>query len=73
LTTAEGSRASRREPRALLVLGILLLALSGLRPHDRFTWFLEVAPILIAVPVLVATYRKFPLTPLAYRLILLHA
>jgi putative membrane protein len=73
MTTAEGSRASRREPRALLVLGILLLALSGLRPHDRFTWFLEVAPILIAVPVLVATYRKFPLTPLAYRLILLHA
>jgi len=73
MTTAEGSRASRREPRALLVLGILLLALSGLSPHDRFTWFLEVAPILIAVPVLAATYRKFPLTPLAYRLILLHA
>jgi len=73
MTTAEGSRASRREPRALLVLGILLLALSGLSPHDRFTWFLEVAPILAALPVLVLTARRFPLTPLAYRLIFLHA
>lgn len=34
---------------------------------------LEVAPILVAVPILLATYRRFPLTPLAYRLIFLHA
>jgi putative membrane protein len=54
-------------------VGLAALCWSGLHPHDRFTWLLEVAPILIAVPVLVATRRRFPLTPLAYRLILLHA
>jgi putative membrane protein len=66
-------RAVRREPLVLLAVGLVLLAWSGLRPHDRFTWLLEVAPILIAVPVLIATRRRFPLTPLAYRLILVHA
>ena len=47
--------------------------MSGLGVHDRFTWFLEVAPALVALPILVLTYKRFPLTPLAYRLILLHA
>ncbi|HTO74620.1 MAG TPA: DUF2238 domain-containing protein [Thermoanaerobaculia bacterium] len=65
--------ARRREPLVLLAAGFVLLVWSGLRPHDRFTWLLEVAPILIAAPILVATYRRFPLTPLAYRLILIHA
>ena len=50
-----------------------MLAWSAVRPHDYFTWFMEVAPILIGVPLLVATYRRFPLTPLLYRLILVHA
>jgi len=64
---------SGREPRVLLVVGALALAVSGVAPHDRLTWLLEVAPILIAVPVLIASARRFPLTPLAYRLIFLHA
>jgi putative membrane protein len=63
----------KREPEMLLGAGLALLALSGWSPHDRFTWVLEVAPILIAVPILVATYRRFRLTPLAYRLIFFHA
>ena len=50
-----------------------LLVLSGIGVRDRATWLLEVAPILIAVPILVATARLFPLTPLAYRLIFVHA
>jgi putative membrane protein len=54
-------------------VGLALLLWSGLRPHDYFTWFLETAPIFIGVPILVATRRRFPLTPLAYRLILVHA
>jgi putative membrane protein len=54
-------------------VGLALLAWSGLRPHDRFTWLLETAPILIAVPVLAATGRRFPLSPLGYRLIFVHA
>ena len=61
------------EPRALLAAGALALVVSGVAPHDRLTWTLEVAPILIAGAVLVATARRFPLTPLAYRLIFVHA
>jgi hypothetical protein len=37
------------------------------------TWLLEVLPVLIAVPLMIATYRRFPLTPLLYVLIALHA
>ena len=59
-------RSSWPSARALLVL-------SGIGPKDRFTWILEVAPALVAAAVLIATYRRFPLTPLAYVLIFLHA
>ena len=62
-----------REPLLLLIVGAVLLVLSGLGPHDRTTWWLEVAPILIATPILLLTARRFPLTPLAYRLIFVHA
>jgi putative membrane protein len=62
-----------REPRALLAAGAIALMVSGVAPHDRLAWGLEVAPILIAGTVLVATARRFPLTPLAYRLIFVHA
>ena len=62
-----------REPLLLLGLGLGALALSGIAPRDRFTWLLEVAPVLIAIPLLAATYRRFPLTRLCYRLLLLHA
>ena len=64
---------SGREPLALLAIGAVALVVSGIAPHDRATWVLEVAPALIAAPVLIATARRFPLTPLAYRLIFLHA
>ena len=67
------SGETRREPPVLLALLAVALVLSGISPKDRFTWLLEIAPVLVGVPVLVATYRRFPLTPLAYRLILVHA
>jgi len=51
----------------------MALVVSGIRPYDRATWLMEVGPILIGVPILLATARRFPLTPLVYRLILLHA
>lgn len=54
-----------------LFFGVLLW--SGIAPKDRFTWLLEVTPALIAVVLLAVTRRRFPLTPLAYALILLHA
>ncbi|UTY57647.1 DUF2238 domain-containing protein [Massilia sp. erpn] len=50
-----------------------VLAWSGLAPYDRATWLMEVAPVLIAFPLMLATYRRFPLTDLLYVLILLHA
>jgi len=62
-----------REPAVLLGLCAAGLVLSGIGPKDRFTWLLEVAPVLVAGPLLVATRRRVPLTPLAYRLIFLHA
>ncbi|MGH6611777.1 MAG: DUF2238 domain-containing protein [Burkholderiaceae bacterium] len=59
---------------ALLLLATLVaLAISGWRPYDRATWLMEVAPVLIAIPVLFATRRSFPLTTLLYWLIFVHA
>ncbi|MDD3519127.1 MAG: DUF2238 domain-containing protein [Chromatiales bacterium] len=67
--------SSNRMPLLFSLAGLVLiaLALSGIAPYDRMTWWLEVSPVLIALPVLVATYRRFPLTTLLYVLIALHA
>lgn len=65
--------SSRTELFALLAIGTAVLIWSGISPHDRTTWWLEVVPVLVAVPVLIATRKRFPLTPIAYRLIFLHA
>lgn len=56
----------------LLIVG-LALTISGIHPYDRTTWWLEIFPILIAAPLLVATARRFPLTTLTYTLLALHA
>jgi putative membrane protein len=69
----DDKRTARREPLGLLAATGAALALSAVHPHDYFTWFLEVAPIFIGAVILVATYRRFPLTPLAYRLLTVHA
>lgn len=58
---------------ALLGLTLLALAVSGIHPHDRTTWWLEVFPIFIGLPILIATRRRFPLTPLLYVLLFVHA
>ena len=58
---------------AASVLLLVLVAISGARPYDRTTWLLEVLPVLIALPLLWATYRPFPLTTLLYVLIFVHA
>ena len=67
--------ACRRTKLYLALLGSVATALvvSAIRPHDAMTWLLEVLPVLIAAPILIATYRRFPLTPLLYCLIALHA
>jgi putative membrane protein len=60
-------------PVALLAVVVIVLIWSGTGPYDRLTWVLEVIPVLIAVPLLAWTARRFPLTPLVYVLIALHA
>lgn len=49
------------------------LAWSAVGPYDRLTWWLEVAPVLLAAPLLLLTARRFPLTALCCVLIALHA
>jgi putative membrane protein len=71
-STATGA-SRRREPLVLLLLGAVALGVSGIHPYDVATWWMEVFPIFLGVPVLLATWRRFPLTPLAYRLIFVHA
>ena len=58
---------------AAAVVTVALLALSGVRPYDRTTWVLEVFPVVVALPLLWATYRRFPLTTLLYACIFVHA
>jgi len=65
--------SSPREPLLLLAIALAVLTVSAIHPHDRLTWVLEAFPFFIAVPVLIGTWRRFPLTPLFYRLILFHA
>ena len=50
-----------------------VLVWSAISPHDRPTWWLEVVPALVAFVVLGLTRKRFPLTSLAYALILVHA
>lgn len=62
-----------REPLLLLSITCFFLILTSIHPFDRPTWLLEVFPILIAAPLLIMTCKRFPLTPLLYRLIFIHA
>lgn len=57
---------------ALTIVWLAALVASGWQPYDRATWWMEVAPALIALPILWGTARRFPLTSLALALIALH-
>jgi putative membrane protein len=56
-----------------LAIFFSVLVWSAMAPYDGLTWFLEVTPALVALVLLLVTYRRFPLTPLLYWLILIHA
>jgi len=77
MQTTRGSAPSYqlpwKEALALLALTLGVLIWSAVEPYDRLTWYLEVTPVLVALPVLAATFRTHPLSPLAYRLICAHA
>jgi putative membrane protein len=59
--------------RLLFAVVILVLVVSVIEPADRMTWILEVVPVMVGLPVILATYRRFPLTPMAYWLLAGHA
>lgn len=54
---------------SLFFIGLLI---SGIQPHDYFTWFLEVLPALIAILVLILTYKHFKFTDITYIMLLVH-
>ena len=56
-----------------ITIFFITLIWSGIKPHDYFTWFLEVVPALIGIIILFKTEKSFPLTRLVYILILVHS
>ena len=67
--------STRNLPQGLLLLTVIWFAgllASGFAPHDRLTWFMEVAPCLVALPLLWATRGRFEFTALVYVLITIH-
>jgi len=57
----------------LVALVLVVLAWSGVRPHDRFTWIMEVFPVLLGLPAVLLAHRRFPLTSLLWVLLAMHA
>lgn len=67
---------SKVNRRLWLAVGVVVLVLiwSGIAPKDRFTWFLEVVPVLIGLPILIFLSRRgVPVTPLLLGLLVFHA
>ena len=61
--------------KILLSIFFLVLILSAIKPHDYFTWFLEVLPALIGIVVIwyLKKYHKFEFTRLVLLLFLVHS
>ncbi|MDP2029351.1 MAG: DUF2238 domain-containing protein [Thiobacillus sp.] len=66
------NRILRHENPLLVALALMALAASGIAPYDRLTWWMETLPVMLGLVLLFATHRRFPLTPLVYRLLFVH-
>jgi putative membrane protein len=64
---------TRGEGLSLLLIVVAALIWSGIAPHDRLTWIMEVIWVVAAIPLLLATHRRFPLTRILYWLIAIHS
>lgn len=65
---------SKRYHLFLLIVVLVFWVWSGIEPHDtRLTWVLETFPFMLALPVILLTYGRFPLTNLTYTLVAVHA
>jgi putative membrane protein len=58
---------------SLMAIVVIALLVSGIAPTERLTWLMEVAPVLIALPLMIITRRSYPLTLLLTVLITIHA
>ena len=67
-----GMKMGKTEARVLVALTLAALTVSGINPYDRLTWWLETLPVMIGLPLLLLTHRRFPLTPLVARLLFVH-
>lgn len=71
--TAPLQSPSRFEGLLLVALVLGTLAWSGIAPHDRLTWLLEVIWVIVGLPLVLALRRRFPLTRLLCWLLAVHA
>ena len=72
---SQATENGKNAKELIILLSIIILSLifSAIGPYERGTWFLEVVPVLIGIPILFFTFKRFPLTPLTYRLLTIHA
>jgi putative membrane protein len=71
---ATGSKSRRRiTPRILLAGVVVALVLTGIHPHDHLTWLLETFWVILGIPLVLLTWRRFPLTTLLCCLLAVHA
>ncbi|MFE1440264.1 DUF2238 domain-containing protein [Streptomyces sp. NPDC058739] len=70
-----GTAAPRRRVPPVVFAAVALagLAVSAWAPHDRTTWFLETVWVLVGLPLIALTWRRFPLTGLLCGLLAAHA
>lgn len=72
-STAIATPPAPIERKLLLAIAIVALAFSGIAPKDRLTWLLEVVWVIVAIPIIVLNWRRFPLTRLLCWLMVAHA
>lgn len=58
-----------------ILVGVVLASAcyTWLRTADRINWFLDAGWVVVGVPLLIATRKAFPLTPILYVLLAIHA
>lgn len=72
MTSSTGIAGANRVNAALLFVTLGVLVWSGIGPHDRLTWVLEVVPVVVAIVLLTSTYRRFRFAQLAYAAVFVH-
>ena len=59
--------------KPLFLLVLITLIISGIAPAEHFTWFLETTWVIIGLPIVYFSNKKFPLTRLLKYLLTFHA